>query len=242
MTTSHGVSRIDARKELAGTDQDDTSNREEMIGRFRSLAELLEEPPAESDLDTIYGYSRDDYMSEFGSMFALTVEAGRSSIDPDEFSRKTDGSTKYSEWDLVTELWRLLEKFGEVSVRTMDSAGKYSSQTYRYRFGSWSEALKTAYIEGPTPSVESTREPMEAHYAGKEWQELRTGALKRDNYECQACGKTEEDHQDEFGVGLNVHHIKDIAEHEDPSEADRLENLETLCVECHGKEHPFSTS
>jgi predicted HNH restriction endonuclease len=34
--------------------------------------------------------------------------------------------------------------------------------------------------------------------------------------------------------------LTDIAEFEDPADADVVENLETLCAECHGEHHPFS--
>jgi len=52
---------------------------------------------------------------------------------------------------------------------------------------------------------------------------------------------SEDEHQDTFDTGLNVHHVTDVAEFDDPDDADTLDNVESLCVECHGKEHPFTT-
>jgi len=64
-----------------------------------------------------------------------------------------------------------------------------------------------------------------------DWQEIRENVLKRDNYQCQDCGYTPE----EKGKYLNVHHkiprgANGIYNHE-------LDNLKTLCIDCHIKIH-----
>jgi len=74
---------------------------------------------------------------------------------------------------------------------------------------------------------------------------LRYEALKRDNYECQECkrkGKVTtlnqdkvDDKEEEKKVKLEVHHIKEVKEF--PELALNLENLKTVCVDCHNKEH-----
>ena len=51
----------------------------------------------------------------------------------------------------------------------------------------------------------------------------------------------EEAHQEQFGAGLNVYHIEDVTEFEEPEEADSIDNLEALCVSCHGREPPFTS-
>lgn len=51
----------------------------------------------------------------------------------------------------------------------------------------------------------------------------------------------EETNEGEFGVGLNFHHIDDVAEFEEPEVADSINNLESLCVSCHRKVHPFAS-
>lgn len=55
-------------------------------------------------------------------------------------------------------------------------------------------------------------------------QTQRTLALERDDYKCCHCGSTE---------NLEVHHIK----HRSDGGTDELDNLITLCAECHMKEH-----
>ncbi|WP_331458238.1 homing endonuclease associated repeat-containing protein [Haloferax gibbonsii] len=211
-----------------------------MLYRFQRKYESLGRMPVYSELDNIGGYSHEEYIDEFGSVYGTAVLAGMTGIDPDQYNHDADGSKQYSEWDLISEIWRIHESAGTVSIRMMDYAGRYSSQTYKYRFGSWSKALQTAHLNGPEPSVEASRDSRQKHYSSSEWRELRSRALKRDDYQCQSCGMSEETHQERFGVGLNVHHLTDIADFENPKDADSLENLECLCVECHGTHHPFS--
>jgi hypothetical protein len=258
LTNAHNISRIEARKRVIelsdsrDSDQEETpanspgkdgasnSNRQVMLNRFRRQYDALGRMPTPHELDEIDGYSREDYINEFGSVYGTAVFAGLTDLEPGRYDHDADGSKQYSEWDLISELWRVFELTGRASVRMMDHAGEYSSQTYQYRFGSWSEALNRANIDGPDPSIPASRDSRQKHYASAEWKELRTQALKRDDYECQSCGISEEKHQEKFGVGLNVHHLTDIAEFEDPADADVVENLETLCAECHGEHHPFS--
>ena len=258
LTNSHSLSRIEARKRAINASQSSSpeqepsstgtastkpsfdSDREEMLHHLGKKHDEVGGLPTREQVSEITGYDADDYLDEFGSIFGAATLAGKTRIDPDQYSHTADGAKQYSEWDLISGIWRLYELSGKASGRMMDNGGPYSLNTYQYRFGSWSEALERAHIQGPEPSVESSRDSRNKHYASAEWQELRSQALKRDNYECQSCGLTEEDHQEKFGTGLNVHHVTDIAEFEDPDNADTLENLETLCAECHGEEHPFS--
>ncbi|MDX1769936.1 MAG: HNH endonuclease [Planococcaceae bacterium] len=71
---------------------------------------------------------------------------------------------------------------------------------------------------------------------------LRNQALKRDNYECQQCKAEGKVHADSIkvegerkSIQLNVHHIKEIEHH--PELALELDNLQTICLEHHNKEH-----
>lgn len=55
---------------------------------------------------------------------------------------------------------------------------------------------------------------------------LRKYALKRDSFTCQECGATD---------NLQVHHIKPKKYH--PELSNNLDNLITLCKNCHLKAH-----
>ncbi len=65
-------------------------------------------------------------------------------------------------------------------------------------------------------------------YAG-DWVRAKKAARKRDNNTCVRCGKTAE----ENGENMSVHHIKPYRAFDDPTEANRLDNLECLCRSCH---------
>ncbi|WP_061866140.1 HNH endonuclease [Streptococcus oralis] len=77
----------------------------------------------------------------------------------------------------------------------------------------------------------SSRELRREFYQSREWRQLRLEALQRDHYECLWCkaeGKVTTD-------SLEVDHIKELEFY--PELAFELDNLRTLCKECHNKRH-----
>jgi DEAD/DEAH box helicase domain-containing protein len=62
---------------------------------------------------------------------------------------------------------------------------------------------------------------------GSNWKKQRDLARKRDGYQCQACGIPEKDRSH------HVHHKIPFREFSSPELANRLENLVTLCPNCH---------
>jgi len=71
---------------------------------------------------------------------------------------------------------------------------------------------------------------------GPNWDDQREKAIERDDHECQRCGK----HADEMPRSPDVHHQKRLGwfreEYDAPEwweRGNRLENLVTLCAECH---------
>ncbi|MCP1124573.1 HNH endonuclease [Bacillus sp. 3103sda1] len=89
-----------------------------------------------------------------------------------------------------------------------------------------------------------TKQQKRKFYDSGEWKILREQVKKRDNYECQECkrnGRVRID-TNEYSkrakrkkIQLVVHHIKEL-EH-NPELALEKNNLETVCVDCHNKEH-----
>lgn len=71
---------------------------------------------------------------------------------------------------------------------------------------------------------------------GKGWFTQRKKALKRDNYICQECGVTQEKHIEYYGRELTVHHKIPYRFFNGDIKANKLDNLITLCVSCHGKQ------
>ena len=68
---------------------------------------------------------------------------------------------------------------------------------------------------------------------GENWDEQREKAIERDNGACQSCGIERQKHQKEYDSDLHVHHIEPLRLHDTTAEANKLENLETLCAKCH---------
>ncbi|MFP8955642.1 HNH endonuclease [Natrialbaceae archaeon A-CW3] len=64
---------------------------------------------------------------------------------------------------------------------------------------------------------------------GRSWWAIRRQALDRDNYQCQACGRT----RDDLERNPDVHHITPVRQFDDPAEAHTLENVVSLCRSCH---------
>lgn len=58
---------------------------------------------------------------------------------------------------------------------------------------------------------------------------LRDAVLKRDNYSCVRCGMTDKEHKERWNRPITV-------DHKDKNKKNNtMENLQTLCLRCHGK-------
>ncbi len=66
-------------------------------------------------------------------------------------------------------------------------------------------------------------------YYGADWRPLQRLARKLDNYLCQRC----EVRQTELGRALDVHHIKPVSSFENVNDANLIENVVSLCHDCH---------
>ena len=89
-----------------------------------------------------------------------------------------------------------------------------------------------------------TKEQKRKFYDSGNWKRLREEVKKRDNYECQECKRnglvridTNEysERAKRKKIQLVVHHRKELEHH--PELALDINNLETVCVDCHNKEH-----
>jgi 5-methylcytosine-specific restriction endonuclease McrA len=70
---------------------------------------------------------------------------------------------------------------------------------------------------------------------GPSWESQRQAARERDNFTCQSCGMTKEEHLEQYKVRPHVHHISPWHQFDDHEERNRLQNLIVLCVDCHAK-------
>jgi hypothetical protein len=73
----------------------------------------------------------------------------------------------------------------------------------------------------------------QTHFYGENWLPKRRETLARDEYSCQACGMTRDEHYGEYGRDLEVHHKVPIRTFDVVEDANYLLNLVTLCTSCH---------
>jgi len=64
---------------------------------------------------------------------------------------------------------------------------------------------------------------------GAEWEEARQTALSRDDHECQFCGITNHQHQQDHDQELHIHHIIPRSE----GGTNHPDNLISVCRSCH---------
>jgi len=65
------------------------------------------------------------------------------------------------------------------------------------------------------------------------WEDLRPIILQADNYTCQICKRQFE------ASYLEVDHKRPARRFKKPVDADRVENLQTICIECHEKKTEY---
>ena len=91
--------------------------------------------------------------------------------------------------------------------------------------------LKSNWMAGRTGKLHHNWKGGKIWYRGKEWDDTRKRVLKRDRRRCMKCGRTNVENIMLFGAPLQVDHIVPYRETKD----NRMENLQTLCNQCHGK-------
>lgn len=58
---------------------------------------------------------------------------------------------------------------------------------------------------------------------------LRSKILKRDGYKCRHCGMSDQEHKERWNRPITIDHIDQNRNN------NTMENLQTLCLSCHGK-------
>lgn len=87
---------------------------------------------------------------------------------------------------------------------------------------------------GPIADGDSTGRDNAVYY-GASFYRNRPKVLERDNHKCRRCAMTEDEHIEETGRSLDVHHIDPFDPEEPHEHQNRLQNLITLCRNCHTK-------
>jgi hypothetical protein len=220
-------------REAAGLEGGPTKNtyvtKTALVRDLRRVAGELGESPSQTAYNEHGQYTHQVAYERFGSWNAALGAAG---LDTERDDRIPDE--------------KLLESIRAVAGRVSGVPsqadykrhGEHGLSVLKRRFGSWSQAVIEAGYEprtvGPPPGKEN---PAWAggygDYYGPNWHDQRRRALERDGHECAACGCSEHDHREEWGAGLEVHHITPARLFDDYERMNRLENLVTLCNLCH---------
>lgn len=100
------------------------------------------------------------------------------------------------------------------SLKEHNFCGRFCAATWR----------SSGIMSGPN---NSTWQGGHMSYRGENWNRQRIAARKRDNDTCQRCGV--------IARGLPVHHVTPFHLFTDYRDANKIENLVTLCPKCHGK-------
>lgn len=157
-------------------------------------------------------------------MNRICVRCGKSSHEPPSRSKryKHDFCSEkcYGEWKT-----RRIQLQCEYCGKIVERQPKRVEKSNHYYCSTRCRGL--AWRGGKNPNWKGGYEP----YYGPNWHEQRGKALERDNHICQLCGVPENGRQHD------AHHIVPFREFGlgRYEEANRLENLITLCPSCHMK-------
>lgn len=112
-------------------------SEEELLKELKRVAEERDEPPSYQDMETEGKFAPRTYIRHFGSWNAAVEAAG---FEPNRNPHNV------SEEDLINELHQLADELGRCPSSTdMAEHGKHAVATYQRHFGSWSEAVATAF-------------------------------------------------------------------------------------------------
>ncbi len=167
-----------------------------------------------------------------------------------------DGHRTRTDEELFSEIQRLWEMFGrQPETREMKRDGSISLNVFQRRFGSWmkaihafcrdrekepdeevevsedigrpSESLKVDEPQAIQEKMDTADEPESIIMTTPRFPSprLRFKVLKRDKFTCVKCGRNP---TNEYGVKLNVDHIKPYSKGGETI----IENLQTLCQKC----------
>lgn len=100
------------------------------------------------------------------------------------------------------------------------------------------ECMSKDYINRFSGENNPTWKGGKKHYQGN-WLRTRLMAIERDKNCCQLCGKKPEDQN---GISMSVHHIRNYRYFDDKQEANQLNNLVCLCKDCHTFVHSNSNT
>lgn len=227
---------IDAKKEAGAYDGG--------IKSFKDITERALKEDIQRVADAVDGgLSREEYdkWGEFSSK-SVTRRLGdwKTALREIGVQPPVHGPKNATDDEILEDIQRVKEGIGYYPPKsTYNNQGEFSEGIVKIRFGSWMSALVKAGFEGNPQDGQRnpnwSDDPKYVSYTHPRWKENRPKALKRDNYQCQhpGCEMTQEEHFDEFGNDLTMHHINRDHWPGNPADFHSLDNLVTVCKRHH---------
>lgn len=198
---------------------------------------LMECPTCEEDFSTEHGVKIHHYQQHNDSIAQIEKtcnECGDEFTVPE--SRSDRGRGVYCSKECKHNNGRVsvtCTRCGDTVQRAEHRTGRYSDEY----------CSRECYLEYRSEGGEAAPGWVDGRYMGEDyqtkyssdWYPQREKALERDEYTCQDCGMSNEDHLEKIDRGLCVHHIKPLLSFDNTEEAHRVENLVSLCQWCHQK-------
>lgn len=211
-------------------------SRKETLEEFRRVGGLVSHIPRRRDVEEHSEFSIGPFEDKFDSWPDLREEAGF----PREIEHDSDWT---SDGVLLDDLAELGDELGRPpTAKDMREQGPRQPTDYTARFGSWLNALndagfQTDFIDQLKRGEEHPNwEPDTTDRYGSGWTvKKKREVRKRDGYECQVCGLSQQEHLEKLGARLNVHHIIPARKFDDAEARNSPDNLVTLCRSCHSK-------
>ncbi len=151
-------------------------------------------------------------------------------VSLNEQARIPGGSKSWGELEVITQVvgfrklrWFTNERLGEEPLEMPSSA----LQTTGYWVNISDETVKILSQEGLWSNAPNDY--------GPGWNRIRERVRERDGFNCQVCGRMENGREHDVHHRVPFRTFRDDAGRIDRERANRLDNLVTLCPECHRK-------
>lgn len=200
-------------------------------------SEIFECPSCEETFDTEHGMKVHHTQGHGESLVQIGCECNHCGEEFTEFKSKVErGRGKFCSKECQHQVGRTAvtcEACGETIDRPKHRANRYSRE-YCSR-ECYLELKREGGEEAPGWIDGRFSDPDYHRNYNKTFLENREKALERDDYQCQGCGMANEEHIDQYGAELHVHHIQPVTTFDVVSDAHNVENLVALCLQCHRK-------
>jgi len=175
------------------------------------------------------GSAKKEYQCEWCDTTFEDYPSSRESRDRNTFFCSNECQVAHKRRNQTEEDCAWCGEIVRVSPSQQESMGDYSLD-HRFCDKNCESEWKRLHWRGEDhPSYDGGHE---SDY-GSNWLAQRRATLERDGYECQLCGMSRDEHYDEYGFDLDVHHRISISAFDVTEDANELSNLVTACRDCH---------